>query len=236
MVRLARLPGLAGVAPGGRGCRGIRRPGWRCRPIAVSAGMIWASEILHDNCNYQPCEDGGAQGLIRSRVVARALHLGSGGRSPFNLGPGRKPNAHGGEKRPAAGPFWLVGRTVRGARSWRACPRSSGPSRRDKLRRERPPPKAGGCVTPRVTRGVTHPPSTDRDSGQKGGVAPVQSPSAGADLSCRARTKNTNNDGLKWKVGLPHPPLCFCHTPPSDCVALALTPALTPVLTPASVP
>ena len=44
MVRLARLPGLEGVAPGGRGSRGIRRPGWRCRPIAVSAGMIWASE------------------------------------------------------------------------------------------------------------------------------------------------------------------------------------------------
>ena len=32
MGRLARLPGLAGVAPGGRGYRGIRRPGWRCRP------------------------------------------------------------------------------------------------------------------------------------------------------------------------------------------------------------
>ena len=35
MGRLARLPGLAGVAPG-----------WRCRPIAVSAGMISASESL----------------------------------------------------------------------------------------------------------------------------------------------------------------------------------------------
>ena len=38
MVRLARLPGQAGVAPGGRGCRGIRRPGWRCRPKTGACG------------------------------------------------------------------------------------------------------------------------------------------------------------------------------------------------------
>ena len=38
MVWPARLPGLAGVAPGGRGYRGIRRPGWRCRPKTAACG------------------------------------------------------------------------------------------------------------------------------------------------------------------------------------------------------
>ena len=38
MVRPARLPGLPGVASGGRGCRGIRRPCWRCRPKTVACG------------------------------------------------------------------------------------------------------------------------------------------------------------------------------------------------------
>ena len=57
-------------------------------------------------------------------------------------------------------------------------------------------------VTPGVTPGGTPPHTTDRASGQKGGVAPVISRSAGADRSCRSRTINTNNDGDKLKVGL----------------------------------
>ena len=59
-----------------------------------------------------------------------------------------------------------------------------------------------GGVTPGLTPGGTPPPSTDRASGQKGGVAPVISRSAGADRSCRARMTNAKNDGDKWKVGV----------------------------------
>ena len=69
------------------------------------------------------------------------------------------------------------------------------------------PPEGEGwcltrCLTPGMTPGGTPPPSTDRASGQNWGVAPVISLSAGADRSSRARTKKTNNDGEKRKVGL----------------------------------
>ena len=43
------------------------------------------------------------------------------------------------------------------------------------------------------------PPSTDRASGQKGGVAPVLSLSAGAVRVVRSSTKNQNKAGGKMK-------------------------------------
>ena len=68
----------------------------------------------------------------------------------------------------------------------------------------------GGCATP----GATPPPSADRASGQKGGVAPVPSLPAGAARVVRSRTKNPNGDSDKWKGEMPHPPPLFLPHPP----------------------
>ena len=53
MVRPARLPGLPGVASGGRGCRGIRRPCWRCAGAWLPcSGRGWLYECgkRHGRC------------------------------------------------------------------------------------------------------------------------------------------------------------------------------------------
>ena len=82
------------------------------------------------------------------------------------------------------------------------------------------PNRRGGDVDTRwLTPGVdTPPPWPNRASGEKGGVAPVLSLTAGAVRERRARTENTNNDSGKndWWRGTPptlflvHPPLCLC--------------------------
>ena len=100
--------------------------------------------------------------------------------------------------------------------------RAGEPSRRDTYGRERPPRRGGGCATPGATPGATPTPSADRASGQKRGVAPVQSLPAGAARVVRSRTKNPNGDSEKWTRGVPHPPLSYCHTPPCVRVAFRL--------------
>ena len=104
--------------------------------------------------------------------------------------------------------------------------RAGEPSRRDTYGRERPPPAGGWCATPGATPGATPTPSADRSSGQKWGVAPVQSLPAGASRVVRSRTKNPNGDSDKWTRGVPHHPLSYCHTPPCVRVAFRLPCAL----------
>ena len=109
--------------------------------------------------------------------------------------------------------------------------RAGEPSRRDTYGRERPPRRGGGCATPGATPGATPTPSPDRASGQQGGVAPVQSLSAGAARVVRSRTKNTNSNSGKMDAGcatlpplvLPHSPLCPRGISPALRPALRLT-------------
>ena len=89
-------------------------------------------------------------------------------------------------------------------------------------------PTAGGDGTPGGTLGGTPPHLPNRASGEKGGVAPVLSLSAGAVRERRARTKNTNNDSAKTTGGVVHPPRCSWYTPRSVCVPFCSTPAVTP--------
>ena len=82
------------------------------------------------------------------------------------------------------------------------------------------------------TPGVPPPTWPCRASGEKGGVAPVLSLSAGAVRVVRYRTRNPNNDSEKTMGGVGHPPLCYWYTPPPVCVPFCSTPAVTPVVTP----
>ena len=61
------------------------------------------------------------------------------------------------------------------------------------------PPKAAGASDTVPDTGADTPRSPNRASGQKGGVAPVLSLSAGAVRVVRSRTKNPNGAGENWK-------------------------------------
>ena len=90
----------------------------------------------------------------------------------------------------------------------------------------------GEGVAPGVAPGATPPPTPSRASGEKGGVAPVLSLSAGAARVGRFRTKNPNRNSGKWKVVLLHPHLVLCCTPPLTAQHFARPPTVTPTVTP----
>ncbi len=116
--------------------------------------------------------------------------------------------------------------------SARARWRASEPSSKDDFGRERPRLARGdGWDTAWYTTCYT-PHSSSRASGEKRGVAPVLSLSAGAVRGRRLITKKPNSDGGNWKAGVLHPPLCFWYTPPSVRVPFRSTPAVTPASTP----
>ena len=76
-----------------------------------------------------------------------------------------------------------------------------------------PPTAAGVCHAGCHTACHT-PPEPCRASGQKGGVAPVLSLTAGAVRVRRSTTNSPNNDGETWTGGVPHPPPLFVPHPP----------------------
>ena len=119
---------------------------------------------------------------------------------------------------------------VRAVRRRPASERAGEPSRRDKYDGSDPPEGGGGWYTRWYTGWYT-PPSTDRASGQKRGVAPVFSLSAGAVRVSRSRSKNPNNAGVVCGAVVVHPsPLFLVHPPPRPCT---ISPALRPALRPA---
>ena len=111
--------------------------------------------------------------------------------------------------------------------------RTSEPSRRDTLRRERPPIGEGGCGTLGGTPSATPPLRRAVPAAQKGGSLPsCPSPLARVG-NVRPRTKNTNNDSATMKGDVWYtPPLCFWYTTPSVCVPFYVTPSVTPIVTP----
>ena len=113
--------------------------------------------------------------------------------------------------------------------------RAGEPSRRDTYRRERPPQRRRGVCHAGCHTACHTPPEPCRASGQKGGVAPVLSLTAGAVRVRRSTPNSPNNDGETWTGGVPHPPFCLCHTSPSVGVACSRTPARTPARTPRTV-
>ena len=118
---------------------------------------------------------------------------------------------------------WLIVRPARGPGSLPAGIHTDGSD---------PPRLGGGCATPGATPGATPTPSADRASGQKWGVAPVQSLPAGASRVVRSRTKNHERGqrtmdawcATPHPLLLPHPPLC----------PRGISPALRPALRPAT--
>ena len=148
-------------------------------------------------------------------------------REPFGPVSGAKVPHDFRQNRPTAGRGLLVSRTcapfgvvpaASGRRSLPAGINTTGAT----------PTKAGGVFTRVFTPLFTPPLPTDRASGQKGGVAPVHSLSAGAVWSCRSRTKNPNKDSEKWKGVCLHPPQC----PRKHFAAPRTAPSTAPRITP----
>ena len=105
---------------------------------------------------------------------------------------------------------------------------ASEPSRRDTYDGSDPHGEGGGIVDTGVDTGVDTPPSTDRASGQKGGVAPVQSLPAGAARAVRSSSKSTSKTSGKGRGVCRHSAPQFVDTPPHVRVykTLPLRPAL----------
>ena len=105
--------------------------------------------------------------------------------------PAPRGHAAAGQQEPAAASL-LVVRPVCGPGSLPARMHENGSD---------PPQRRRGRLTRCLTPWLTPPPSPNRASGQKGGVAPVLSLAADAVRVVRSRTTNPNSDSEKWKRG-----------------------------------
>ena len=128
----------------------------------------------------------------RQRLRRPPLRSGPSGDAPGPLRPGvRGESSSRFPTKPADSRTRFARQSdVRAVRRRPGRKRSWEPSRRDKYGRERPQRRGGGIVDTSVDTSVDTPPSTDRASGQKGGVAPVQSLPAGAARAVRSSSKS----------------------------------------------